>query len=138
MSHRQFLYMIAHHARRSFTPSVLSTQSGLPHLLFWGSFLSSQYEIRYVSSAKRFLLASFICSLGSSFAPFTGWRSLRPPRPRQRAKPFGIRNIFYMLPYFAHSQWPTKGSMGPLPHFDKSLLFKRVLRGISKIDTMFK
>ncbi len=23
------------------------------------------------------------------------------PEPRQRAKPFGIRNIFYMLPYLA-------------------------------------
>ena len=68
--------------------------------LFWGSVpnpvkgLFPQFAISNSLRLSRMALrlAYLICSLGSSFAPFTGWRSFRPPKPRQGALS-SVRNI---------------------------------------------
>lgn len=46
--------------------------------------------------------------------------------------------IFLLVSVFCQISWPTKDSMGPLPHFDKTLRFKRVYCDVSDIKAMSK
>ena len=82
-------------------------------------------------------LAYLICSLGSSFAPFTGWRSFRPPKPRQGAQPLETRNIFNELPYFTCKHDKQKTQWGPSTRaveFYFGMFFSVALSGLKSLE----